>query len=99
MTSKRIERRFLPSVRAASENANRKRIQDLYLEVLRSEIVVGGNDRDILTDRLLFFGAMYVYIWEIVRLSGRQFFFFSISARRGEIFKKGARALAESCKS
>jgi len=28
VTSRRIERRFLPSVRAASENVNRKRIQD-----------------------------------------------------------------------
>jgi len=35
VTSRRIERRFLPSVRAASENANRKRIQDLSLEVTR----------------------------------------------------------------
>lgn len=35
VTSRRIERRFLPSVRAASENANRKRIQDLSLEVIR----------------------------------------------------------------
>jgi len=31
VTSRRIERRFLPSVRAASENVNRKRIQDLFV--------------------------------------------------------------------
>lgn len=37
VTSRRIERRFLPSVRAASENVkNRKRIQDLSLEVSRA---------------------------------------------------------------
>lgn len=44
VTSRRIERRFLPSVRAASENANRKRIQDLSLEVHKSEIVMGGGE-------------------------------------------------------
>lgn len=51
VTSRRIERRFLPSVRAASENANRKRIQDLSLEVtrVRSWREGGGRrgDRDI----------------------------------------------------
>lgn len=41
VTFKRIERRFLPSVRAASENVNRKRVQDLSLEVarVRSEMI------------------------------------------------------------
>lgn len=47
VTSRRIERRFLPSVRAASENANRKRIQDLSLEVTRVRSWGRRGDRDI----------------------------------------------------
>lgn len=47
VTSRRIERRFLPSVRAASENANRKRIQDLSLEVIRVRSWGGGEVIDI----------------------------------------------------
>lgn len=97
VTSRRIERRFLPSVRAASENANRKRIQDLYLEILRVRSWWGGNDRDILTDRLLFFD---VYILGN-RASGRHFsFFFSFKFPLEKVnFLRGARALAESCES
>lgn len=58
VTFKGIERRFLPSVRAASENVNRKRIQDLSLEVA----IVRSGMTDILqidyffSARVLYFG-------------------------------------------
>lgn len=53
VTSRRIEWRFLPSVRAASENANRKRIQDLSLEVTRVKSWREGEGRQ--GDRDIFF--------------------------------------------
>lgn len=72
VTFRRIERRFLPSVRAASENVNRKRIQDLSLEVarVRSEMIniFFCESTNVLCSRFLFFFffsflSAYIYVY------------------------------------
>jgi len=92
VTSRRIERRFLPSVRAASENANRKRIQDLSLEVTSVRSWGRRDDRDI------FFKSTN-YLFEM-NLSGNRaliIFFFFVSTSERVNFKRGARASAKYC--
>lgn len=48
VTIRRVEWRFLPSVRAAGENGNRKRIQNLPLKVSHRGIMGLDNDTSFL---------------------------------------------------
>lgn len=87
MTSRRIERRFLPSVRAASENANRKRIQDLYLEVLKVRDRGRGKMRYFNRSTTLCQRDVDIYVYIILRnrvtFGGRHFFFlFNFRSKR-----------------
>lgn len=79
VTSRRIERRFLPSVRAASENANRKRIQDLSLEVIRVRSWGGGGGE---VKETFFFFKSTIFSLNIREIAGVCNFFINFCLRR-----------------